>query len=73
MKIYHQVTIGEGNSGAPIIGDNAIIGAGAKIVGKIEIGSNVKIGANCIVFKDIPDNSTVVMKAPRIIIKEESL
>ena len=67
--IFHQVTIGEGNGGAPTIGDNCYIGAGAKIVGKIHIGNNVKIGANCVVFEDIPDNSTVVLPKPRIIIK----
>lgn len=73
VKIYHQVTIGEGNNGAPIIGNNVIIGAGAKIIGRVHIGNNAKIGANCIVFKDIPDNATVVMDAPRVIIKEECL
>lgn len=51
------------------IGDNVMIGAGAKIIGKVKIGSNVKIGANWIVVEDIPDNATVVMHKPRIIIK----
>ncbi|MEG1886910.1 MAG: hypothetical protein RR177_02185, partial [Oscillospiraceae bacterium] len=70
-KIYQQVTIGIGNSSneAPVIGDNVVIGAGAKIIGKIKVGNNVKIGANCIVCEDIPDNATVVMHKPRIIIK----
>jgi len=36
---------------------------------RIHIGNNVKIGANCIVTSDIPDNATVVMDKPRIIIK----
>lgn len=67
--IFHQVTIGEGTGGAPTIGDNCYIGAGAKIVGKIHIGNNVKIGTNCVVFEDIPDNSTVVLSKPRIIVK----
>lgn len=65
--IFHQVTIGEGKDGAPTIGDNCYIGAGAKIIGKISIGDNVRIGANCIVCEDIPDNCTVVMEKPRII------
>lgn len=68
--IFHQVTIGEGKGGAPTIGDNCIIGAGAKVVGKITIGNNVKIGANCIVCEDVPDNATVVLNKPRIIIHE---
>lgn len=45
------------------------IGAGAKLIGNIKIGDNVKIGANCIVVEDVPDGSTVVMEKPRIIIK----
>lgn len=67
--IYHQVTIGEGKDGAPEIGDNCIIGAGAKITGKIKIGNNVKIGTNCVVVTDVADNATVVLNKPRIIIK----
>ena len=70
--IYHQVTIGGGKGGAPIIGDNCFIGAGAKIIGNIRIGNNVKIGANCVVFMDIPDNATVVLPKPRVIIRENN-
>lgn len=69
--IFHQVTIGEGNGGAPTIGDNCLIGAGAKIIGGITVGNNVKIGANCIVSKDIPDNATVVLEQPRILIQSQ--
>lgn len=68
--LYHQVTIGGGNGGSPVIGDNVLIGAGAKVVGPIKIGNNVKIGAGCIVAIDVPDNATVVMDRPRIIIKK---
>ena len=70
--IYHQVTIGGGKGGAPIIGDNCFIGAGAKIIGNTRIGNNVKIGANCVVFMDIPDNATVVLPKPRVIIRENN-
>ena len=70
--IYHQVTIGEGPAGAPKIGDNCFIGAGAKITGNIHIGNNVKIGTNCIVTENIPDNATVVLSKPRIIIKQDN-
>lgn len=69
--IYQHVTIGDGKNGAPVIGDNCFIGAGAKIIGDIRIGNNVKIGAGCIVSIDIPDNCTVVMDKPRIIVREE--
>jgi serine O-acetyltransferase len=64
--IYHQVTIGEGRGGAPTIGDNVLIGAGAKIIGGIHIGNNVKIGAGCVVTKDIPNNATVLASEPII-------
>ena len=69
VSICHQVTIGGGKGGAPTIGDNCFIGPGAKITGGIHIGNNVRIGTNCVVVEDIPDNATVVMNKPRIIIK----
>ena len=69
--IYHQVTIGDGDDGAPVIGDGVLIGAGAKIIGAVHIGNNVKIGAGCIVTKDVPDGATVVMNAPRVIVKND--
>ena len=61
---------GTKNPGAPVIGDNVYIGAGAKIIGGIRIGNNVRIGANCVVTTDIPDNCTVVLPAPRVIQRE---
>lgn len=69
-QLYHQVTIGGGNGGSPVIGDNVLIGAGAKIIGPVKIGNNVKIGAGCVVAVDVPDNATVIMEKPRIIIHE---
>lgn len=75
--IFHQVTIGSNTlvdskkSGAPVIGDNVYIGAGAKIIGNVKIGNNVRIGANCIIIDDVPDNSTVVLEKPRIIRHKE--
>lgn len=71
--IFHQVTIGEGKNGAPTIGNNVMIGAGAKLIGGIHIGDNVKIGAGCIVTEDVPSGATVVMERPRMIMarKEE--
>lgn len=74
--IYQQVTIGSNEDkasshyGAPKIGNNVLIGAGAKIIGNIKIGDNVKVGSGCVVSEDIPDNSTVVMPHPRIIPKK---
>lgn len=74
--IFQQVTIGSNtlsdssSRGAPTIGDNVYIGAGAKIIGKVTIGNNVRIGANAVVVTDVPDNSVVVMNKPRVIRKE---
>lgn len=71
--IFQQVTIGSNTlpgskgKGAPKIGDNCYIGAGAKIIGGVRVGNNVRIGANCVIFKDVPDNSVVVVQAPRVI------
>ncbi len=70
-QLYHQVTIGGGNGGSPVIGDNVLIRAGAKIIGPVKIGNNVKIGAGCVVAVDIPDNATVVMDKPRIILHRD--
>ena len=75
----YQVTIGSNTlvdskgQGAPTIGDNVYIGAGAKIIGKVTIGNNVRIGANCVVTKDVPDNTTVVSAPIRFIEKTEKM
>lgn len=62
--IYHQVTLGgtgkNKNKRHPNIGNNVLIGAGAKILGPIKIGDNVKVGAGAVVLKDIKSNKTVV-------------
>ena len=66
--IFQQVTIGTGNiPGLPKIGCHVDIGAGAKILGGVTVGDNVKIGANCVVIKNVPDNCTVVGIPARII------
>jgi serine O-acetyltransferase len=64
--IYHGVTLGAKEMDInycpemrPIVGDNVIIGSGAKVLGGIIIGNNVVIGANAVVTHSIPDNATV--------------
>lgn len=47
--------------GAPVIGDNTYIAPGARLFGKITVGDNVKIGANAVIYKDVPDNAIVVL------------
>ena len=74
--IYQQVTIGSNmlidskGLGSPTIGDNCLIGAGAKIIGNIRIGNNCRIGANAVVAKDLPDNSVIVLSSQKIYQKE---
>lgn len=64
VTIYHGVTIGgtgkEKGKRHPTIGNNVMIGCGAKLLGNIQIGNNVKIGANSVVLENVPDNSTIV-------------
>ncbi len=62
--IYHDVTLGGTGKDKykrhPDIGNNVMVGSGARVLGPIKIGDNVKIGANAIVLKNIESNSTVV-------------
>ena len=62
--INQQVTIGFTNAtDRPVIGDNVVITAGAKIIGNVSVGDNVKVGANAVIVKDVPANCTVVVPA----------
>lgn len=71
VTMLQGVTIGvvkRGNrKGAPLIGNEVFIGAGAKIIGKIVVGNNVVIGANAVVTSDVPDNACVAGVPARII------
>lgn len=75
--IFQQVTIGSNTlkgtkfRGAPIVGDNVYIGAGAKIIGSITIGDNCRIGANAVVYEDMPPHSVAVQAHTRIIQKSD--
>jgi serine O-acetyltransferase len=72
--IFHQVTLGgtgkETGKRHPTIGNNVVIGAGAKVLGNITIGNNVYIGSNSVLLKDVPDNSTVVGIPGRIVMRD---
>ena len=64
---FQNVTIGtNGSNIGPSIGDNCFFGAGC-VVGNITIGNNVKVGANAIVTKSIPDNCTVITTGTTIV------
>ncbi len=74
VTMYHQVTLGGTSTHKgkrhPTIGNNVVIGAGAKILGPVKIGNNCRIGANSVVVKDVPDNSTVVGVPARLAKRE---
>ncbi len=60
VNISQGITIGFENNGVPTIGDDVYIGAGAKVIGKVTVGNNVAIGANCVETKSVPDHAIVV-------------
>lgn len=64
-NLSQQITIGVGGkgarAGAPVIGDDVFIAPGARVFGAIRIGNNAAIGANAVVYKDVPDNAVVVL------------
>jgi serine acetyltransferase len=64
VAVFQQVSIAEWQSGAPCIGDNSALFAGAKIIGGIAVGTNCKIGANAVVSANVPDNTTVSCHPP---------
>ncbi len=70
--LYHNVTLGgtgkHKGKRHPTIGNNVLIGTGATLLGPIEVGSNVKIGAETFIMNhDVPDNCTVVGVPGRIV------
>lgn len=70
VTLYQGVTLGgtgkEKGKRHPTIGNNVVLGAGAKILGNITIGDSSYVGANAVVIKDVPPNSTVVGVPGRI-------
>ena len=65
--LEHGVTIGSEKGRSPVLGDDVYVGAGAKIIGAVRIGSRVKIGANAVITRDVPDDATVVGIPARIV------
>ncbi len=62
--IYQGVTLGgtgkESGKRHPTLGENVVVGAGAKVLGNIQIGDHVRIGAGSVVLRSVPSNTTVV-------------
>ncbi|RRQ21093.1 serine O-acetyltransferase [Thiohalobacter thiocyanaticus] len=69
--LYHGVTLGgtswDRGKRHPTLGNNVVIGAGAKVLGPIRIGNGVRIGSNSVVLKDIHDLATVVGVPGRVV------
>ncbi|ATX81170.1 serine O-acetyltransferase [Mariprofundus ferrinatatus] len=77
VTLYHGVTLGgttwEKTKRHPTLCDGVIVGAGAKVLGAITIGQQSRIGANSVVFRDVPEHSTVVGIPGTVVATTESL
>jgi serine O-acetyltransferase len=71
VLLYQGVTLGgtgnEKGKRHPTLGNNVVVGTGAKVLGNIVVGDNVKIGAGSVVVRPVPDNSTVVGIPGRVV------
>ena len=69
--IYHGVTLGgtgkDSGKRHPTIGNNVLIGTGAKVLGPFKVGDNARIAANSVVLREVPPNATVVGVPGRIV------
>jgi len=74
VTMYHGVTLGgvtwDKVKRHPTIGDNVVIGSGAKVLGPFTVGANSKIGSNSVVVKEVPPNSSVVGIPGRVVMTE---
>lgn len=70
--LYHGVTLGgtswEHGKRHPTLGNNVVIGAGAKVLGPIRLGDQARVGSNAVVVKDVPDAATVVGVPGRVVV-----
>jgi serine O-acetyltransferase len=74
VTLYHDVTLGGvGRAGAvdgkrhPTIGDHAVVGAGAQVLGDVTVGPHAKVGANSVVVSDVPEGATALGIPARIV------
>jgi serine O-acetyltransferase len=74
--LYHGVTLGgtswQKGKRHPTLANDVVVGAGAKVLGPIDIGSGSRIGSNAVVLRDVPENSTVVGVPGRLIERKEA-
>ena len=75
VTLYHGVTLGgvswEKVKRHPTLGDNVVVGSGAKVLGPFTVGRNSKIGSNSVVVKEVPENATVVGIPGRVVMATE--
>jgi serine O-acetyltransferase len=73
VTLYQGVTLGgtgkEQGKRHPTIGREAVIGAGARVLGNIRVGDNSRVGAGSVVLRDVPDNSTIVGVPGHIVLR----
>jgi serine O-acetyltransferase len=67
VKLEHQVTIGAERRQSPTLGDDVFVGAGAKVLGPVTIGTGARVGANAVVIEDVPPHATVVGIPARVV------
>jgi len=74
--LYHGVTLGgtswQKGKRHPTLANDVVVGAGAKVLGPIDVGSGARIGSNAVVLRDVPENSTVVGVPGRLIERKEA-
>lgn len=74
VLMYHQVTLGgtslSKSKRHPTIGNNVLLGMGAKVLGNITVGDGARIGANAVVTRDVPPDTTVVGVPGRILVQD---
>ncbi len=75
VTLYHGVTLGgvsweKGTKRHPTLGSHVVVGAGAKILGGFTVGDHAKIGSNAVVVKAVPEHTTMVGSAARMIDKK---
>jgi len=77
VTLYHGVTLGgvtwDKVKRHPTVGDNVVIGAGAKVLGPFIVGKGAKIGSNSVVVKEVPQNSSVVGIPGRVVLQQEPI
>ena len=67
LTIKQNVCIGMNHNELPVLGNHVFCGVGCCILGGVKIGDNVNIGANSVVVKDVPSNTTVIGNPARIV------